>query len=227
MSTTPSPDELLRILDSGDDAVLDALEAELQGPSLPSERVREQHIRAGLDLPVAPDGLPDAVLDALHAALQAPEAPPARPTRRWFAAATLVAAMAAGALLWVPATPLVTGEEAAAPVLAPTTRGTVVSATVGPRISAQMTVSAWTGRVSLDLDIEPGPSGVPVDLGSLQVRYLRGRGIDITPRLFTTPARTPVHIDDLALPQGTHTFEATVSDVEGETGLVRFSVDVP
>ena len=137
--------------------------------------------------------------------------------------------MAAAALLFVwsqpePALLLVTPEEAALAHQVPPLRG-AEARSQGPAITQVAPDGVVHGPFLLDLRFQPGNDDVPLDPGSLQIRYLRGSGLDITDRL-----RPDFDGEDLRarveLPPGEHTFDVFISDEEQRGARLRLEVSV-
>ena len=71
-----------------------------------------------------------------------------------------------------------------------------------------------------------GPKGAPVDMESLKLEYKMAWGIDITDKVVEYVDGTQIDVSDSELPEGDHTVEIFIDDVEGRRSSRLFSVTV-
>lgn len=154
----------------------------------------------------------------------------AGPSRRWG-----LVALAAAALLVLGVfgardhTLLVRPDEAAAPLLEGPPRGAMSTAGAGPSItlvSPSVDEPLGPDPFRLAIEVAPGPSGVEVDLASLQVVYLRGSGIDLLPRLGGSWTGSSFEARGLRLPPGRHPLRVVVADTDAEATVLSLVLEV-
>ncbi len=238
-------------LDRFTDTDLDALQDALQSAPAAwfgdeparARRIREriqQHIVT--DKLAEPDWQPrddadwDMISDVLLGEEGAAGAGPSRPVRSrrwWLSGVALTAAAAVSMTLIVPerssAIPLLTAAEVHQEPLSRVTRGEPVESAVRPIIAVQQPEEGQTfaGDFPLTIRLSPGPEGVPLDPGTLQLISLRGSGIDVTDRIPVVAEGDDLLIDVIAeAPPGTHRFELYIEDIEQRSATTTLAVTV-
>ncbi|HEX2012222.1 MAG TPA: hypothetical protein VJN44_14905 [Roseateles sp.] len=125
----------------------------------------------------------------------------------------------------VQALELVSAEEAARPEAELSlTRGV----TRGPSITQELPAPG-KGPVRAPLQLKvavKARGGARIDLGSLQLTYLKSPMVDLTPRLRAGISETGVAVDGLSLPPGQHRIQLRVADSEGRETETMLQLDV-
>ncbi|MFT5685019.1 MAG: hypothetical protein ACI8RZ_005965 [Myxococcota bacterium] len=213
-----------------------------------NEQARAERIRAQLrQLTIAeklaePDWQPqgDADWDTISRVLLKEEhavdtAQPqsARNRRWWGGVVTLTAAAAVALTLIIPeqnnAVLLLTDAEVRLEPLTRVTRGPSPAAAAPPIIEVIQPrgEQIFEGSFPLSIRLSPGPEGIPLDPGTLQVISLRGRGIDVTDRLPVLLDGDSLRIDVTAkAPPGKHGFEIYIEDIEQRPTTTTLTVTV-
>ncbi len=124
--------------------------------------------------------------------------------------------------------PLISAEEAAMPDTELTARG-VSELEDGPKLvlTSPENGSTYHGSLDFDIRVEPSIAGLPADMASLKVTYLKGWGIDITSRVRPYVSDGHVDMPDAPIPRGNHSLEIYIEDTEQNATLkvVRFKVE--
>jgi hypothetical protein len=117
---------------------------------------------------------------------------------------------------------LVTADEARLPAFGSqmVTRGI----TRGPSVSLA-TPGVVSGTFPLKIVFAPH-GGSKVDLASVKVEYLRGSGVDLTPRLKGSIKPEGIEVASAQAPAGEHAFRVSVRDSEGREGKAEFKLTV-
>ena len=84
---------------------------------------------------------------------------------------------------------------------------------------------AVSGQFPLKIDFEPRGDS-KIDFASVKVEYLKGNGIDLTPRLKGGFKPGGIEIPTAAAPSGEHPIRVTVRDSEGRVGTHEFKLTV-
>jgi hypothetical protein len=119
---------------------------------------------------------------------------------------------------------LITAEEAKLP--APTKIASSRAITRGPRIEVS---DLDEGKLHSPLHFKlrfRAFGGSTIDLGSVEVIYLRGSNIDLTPRMRPFVQPTGIDIPDAEVPDGEHAIRVELKDSEGRPASVNFVLAV-
>ena len=117
---------------------------------------------------------------------------------------------------------LITADEAKLPALAaaPGTR----AITRGPGVKL-VTPESVSGTFALKIEFAPR-GGSKIDPASVKVEYLRGSGVDLTPRLKASIKPEGIDVASAQVPAGEHAFRVSVRDSEGREGKTEFKLTV-
>ena len=100
-------------------------------------------------------------------------------------------------------------------------------APLGPIIQLDAPSAAvTTSPVRLKVSLAPSEGGSEVKRDSLQVTYLRGWGVNITPRVLPYATDTGFDYPGAPMPPGDHAFEVYVEDVDGNATTHRIDLSV-
>ena len=84
----------------------------------------------------------------------------------------------------------------------------------------------YEGPFPIKVAFQAGPLGHPVDMETLKLEYKMAWGIDITDRVREYIDGTQIDVQESELPEGKHTVEIQIEDIEGHQSSRLFTVTV-
>jgi hypothetical protein len=94
------------------------------------------------------------------------------------------------------------------------------------RIDSPRDQGIYEGPFPIKVEFGAGPLGHPVDMETLKLEYKMAWGIDITDKVRSYVEGTQIDVAESELPEGRHTVEIQIEDVEGHESSRIFTVTV-